>query len=87
MNTPESSASGNVHGMPLAHLLGHGHPLLAGIARPGPAVRAENVVVVGARDLDPPEREHPIAPSRCARTRARSESARVQQPQRRGAAR
>jgi arginase len=58
MNTPESSASGNVHGMPLAHLLGHGDPLLATIARPGPAVRAENTVVVGARDLDPPEREH-----------------------------
>ena len=58
LNTPESSLSGNVHGMPLAHLLGHGDQRLAGIARPGPAVRAENVVIVGARDLDPAEREN-----------------------------
>lgn len=58
LNTPESSISGNVHGMPLAHLLGHGDPRLAGIAKPGPAVRAENVAVVGARDLDPAEREN-----------------------------
>jgi arginase len=58
LNTPESSTSGNVHGMPLAHLLGHGDRRLAGIAKPGPAVRAENVAVVGARDLDPAEREN-----------------------------
>jgi arginase len=58
LNTPESSLSGNVHGMPLAHLLGHGDRRLAGIAKPGPAVRAENVAIVGARDLDPSEREH-----------------------------
>jgi len=58
LNTPETSLSGNVHGMPLAHLLGHGDPRLAGIAKPGPAVRAENVAVVGARDLDPAEREN-----------------------------
>jgi arginase len=44
--------------MPVAHLLGHGDALLAGIAQPGPAVRAENLVVVGARDLDPAERDH-----------------------------
>jgi len=61
LNTPESSRSGNVHGMPLAHLLGHGDRRLAGIARPGPAVRAENVAVVGARDLDPAERENATA--------------------------
>lgn len=58
LNTPESSASGNVHGMPVAHLLGHGDPRLAGIAAPGPAVRAENVAIVGARDLDQAERAH-----------------------------
>ena len=58
LNTPESSLSGNVHGMPLAHLLGYGDRRLAGIAKPGPAVRAENVAIVGARDLDPSEREH-----------------------------
>lgn len=58
LNTPESSASGNVHGMPLAHLIGEGDSRLAGIAVPSPAVSAANVAIVGLRDLDPPEREH-----------------------------
>ncbi|HKP28668.1 MAG TPA: arginase [Gemmatimonadales bacterium] len=58
LNTPESSLSGNVHGMPVAHLLGHGDKRLAGIAKPGPAIRAGNLAIVGARDLDPAEREH-----------------------------
>ncbi len=57
LNLPETSLTGNVHGMPVAHLLGHGDPRLAGIARPGPAVRPGNVAIVGARDLDPAERE------------------------------
>lgn len=61
LNTPESSRSGNVHGMPLAHLLGYGDRRMAGIARPGPAVRAENLAIVGARDLDPAERENATA--------------------------
>lgn len=58
INTPSSSPSGNVHGMPVAHLLGHGDPSMVALARPAPAVRAANTVIVGARDLDPPEREH-----------------------------
>jgi arginase len=58
LNVPGSSSTGNVHGMPVAHLLGHGDPRLAGIAEPHPAVRAGNVAIVGARDLDPAEREH-----------------------------
>lgn len=58
LNTPVSSRSGNVHGMPLAHLLGHGEPALASVAGHGPAVRAENVALVGIRDLDLPERRH-----------------------------
>jgi arginase len=58
LNTPDSSPSGNVHGMPLAHLLGHGDPRLAGIGPSIPTVRASNAVVVGARDLDPGERRH-----------------------------
>lgn len=57
IHTPDTSHTGNVHGMPLAHLLGHGDPRLAGIATPGPAVRAEHVALVGVRDLDPPERQ------------------------------
>jgi arginase len=55
LHTPETSGSGNVHGMPVAHLLGHGDPRLSGLAKPGPAVRPEHVVFVGLRDLDPPE--------------------------------
>ncbi|MDQ6718281.1 MAG: arginase [Gemmatimonadota bacterium] len=58
MNTPESSESGNVHGMPLAHLLGHGDARLAGVAHPSPAVSARHVAIVGLRDLDAAEREH-----------------------------
>jgi arginase len=58
INTPESSTSGNVHGMPVAHLLGLGDPRLAGIATPAPAVRPEHLVMVGLRDLDPPEQLH-----------------------------
>lgn len=56
INTPESSESGNIHGMPLAHLLGHGDARLSRIATPYPAIREENLVMVGLRDLDPAER-------------------------------
>lgn len=56
INTPDTSVSGNVHGMPVAHLLGLGDTRLAGLAAPSPALRAEHVVMVGLRDLDPPER-------------------------------
>ncbi len=58
INTPASSKSGNVHGMPLAHLLGQGDQRMSTIADPSPAVRAENVAIVGVRDLDQAEREH-----------------------------
>lgn len=58
IHTPDSSASGNVHGMPVAHLLGHGDDALASIASVVPALRPENVVLVGLRDVDAPEREH-----------------------------
>ena len=56
INTPETSESGNIHGMPVAHLLGYGDERLARIANPYPAIREENLVMVGLRDLDPPER-------------------------------
>jgi arginase len=55
INTPESSLSGNVHGMPVAHLLGEGDPTMRSLAKPGPAVLAENLVYVGLRDLDEAE--------------------------------
>lgn len=55
-NTFQTSPSGNVHGMPLAALLGHGHPDLVNLGREGPKLRAEDVVMIGIRDLDPAER-------------------------------
>jgi len=57
MNLPGTSPSGNIHGMPLAHLLGHGDQDLASILEQNPAVKAENVVLVGIRDIDSHERE------------------------------
>lgn len=55
MNTPESTNSGNVHGMPLAHLLGMGNPRLAQIGGYAPKIHPWNTVLLGIRDLD--ERE------------------------------
>ena len=57
MNLPETSPSGNIHGMPLAHLLGYGDPQLSGILGADPAVAPENVVLIGIRDIDRVERE------------------------------
>ncbi|HUI41178.1 MAG TPA: arginase [Terriglobia bacterium] len=56
MNTPESSPSGNVHGMPFAALLGVGPEELTRIAGPEPKLLAKNCVLVGVRDLDARER-------------------------------
>ncbi len=55
-NTPESSPSGNIHGMPLAALLGLGRPELVNLGRPGPKLKSSDVVLIGVRDLDPQER-------------------------------
>jgi arginase len=57
MNTPETTPSGNIHGMPLAVLLGHGAPELLSIGGPGAKFEVESCVHVGARDLDSGERE------------------------------
>lgn len=55
-NTPESSPSGNLHGMPLAALMGHGAPELTDLGRAGPKLRPSEVMLIGVRDLDPDER-------------------------------
>ena len=52
MNTPESTPSGNIHGMPLAVLLGRGPKELVALAGDEPALRAQDVAVVGARAVD-----------------------------------
>jgi len=56
-NTPETSTSGNIHGMALAVLLGKGPKELVNVGRKGAKVEARNVVMIGTRDLDPKERE------------------------------
>ncbi|HKI50435.1 MAG TPA: arginase [Geothermobacteraceae bacterium] len=56
-NTPETSPSGNIHGMPLATLLGAGHPELVDIGRPGPKLKPEDVVLIGLRELDEGEKQ------------------------------
>jgi arginase len=55
-NTPEITPSGNVHGMALASLLGHGPRELTDIGRAGAKLKASEVVIIGARDLDPAEK-------------------------------
>ncbi|MHC5012793.1 MAG: arginase [Planctomycetota bacterium] len=57
MNVPDTSPSGNIHGMPLAHLLGEGIPALAGLAGRRPAVDPRHVAVLGVRSVDRRERE------------------------------
>jgi arginase len=56
MNTPESSPSGNIHGMPLASIMGYGPPELVDLAGVKPMVEPRNVVLVGIRELDSKER-------------------------------
>ena len=51
-NTPETSPSGNVHGMPLATLTGNGPPGLVEIGGPGASVAPEDVVLMGLRSVD-----------------------------------
>ena len=58
INTPETSPSGNVHGMPLAALLGLGPEPLANIFGYAPKIGGENTVLVGVRDIDLAEREN-----------------------------
>ncbi|HUH64479.1 MAG TPA: arginase [Terracidiphilus sp.] len=56
INTPETSPSGNVHGMPLAALLGLGPELLGNIYGYSPKIDPENTVLIGVRDIDAAER-------------------------------
>jgi arginase len=56
MNTPETTSSGNVHGMPLAALLGNEPAELASIGS-SPSVLPQHTVLVGIRNLDEREKE------------------------------
>jgi len=55
-NTPQTTISGNIHGMTLAVLLGDGYPELVDNGRPGPKLLPKDVVMIGIRELDPEER-------------------------------
>ena len=57
LNTGETSPSGNIHGMPLAVSIGLGHEKLVNIRGFAPKIKPENVVIIGARSIDPGERE------------------------------
>lgn len=57
MNTPESTPSGNIHGMPLAALMGLGTPALTNVAGFSPKLDPKLCAHVGARDIDAGERE------------------------------
>jgi len=58
MNTPQSSPSGNVHGMPLACCIGLGPQELTRMFGFAPKVDPRNVALVGIRDVDLLERQH-----------------------------
>jgi arginase len=58
INTPASSPSGNVHGMPLAAIMGLGPTELGNIFGFSPKVASENCVLVGVRDIDTIEKEN-----------------------------
>jgi arginase len=57
MNTPETSPSGNVHGMPLSAIMGYGTEELYDLFGFKPKIEPQNVVLVGVRDLDTHEKK------------------------------
>lgn len=57
LNTGETSPSGNIHGMSLGVSLGVGHDKLTNIMGFSPKIKPENVIIIGARDLDEGERK------------------------------
>ncbi len=57
LNTPSTSPSGNIHGMPLAHLLGLGESRIRDIWGGGAVLNPEALVYIGLRSVDPAERE------------------------------
>lgn len=56
LNTHETSPSGNIHGMPLAVSIGLGDERLVNLHQPGQKIKPENIVIIGARSVDPGER-------------------------------
>ena len=57
LNTPDTTPSGNIHGMPLATSLGLGHERLTSILHEGPKIKQENIIIIGGRSIDEGERK------------------------------
>lgn len=55
-HTTETTPSGNIHGMPLAALLGYGNPALTHLRTPSPKVKPEHVCLIGVRSFEPEEK-------------------------------
>lgn len=56
-NSPATSPSGNIHGMPVAALLGEGYPELVNLGQIGAKLSGKDIVMIGIRDLDGAERD------------------------------
>lgn len=56
-NTPKTSPSGNIHGMPVAALVGDGPEPLVNLGHPGSKLHPAQIVQIGVRNLDPAERQ------------------------------
>lgn len=52
INTPDTSPTCNIHGMPLAAVMGYGYNMTTNLYYEGIKVKPENVYIIGARDLD-----------------------------------
>ncbi len=57
-NIPETTLSGNIHGMTLAAIIGRGHPQLINLAGKIPMINEETTVLIGVRELDPIEKRN-----------------------------
>ena len=55
MNVPETTPSGNIHGMPLAHMLGYGMPAFCRLAKRKPALSPQHCALLGIRSVDQSE--------------------------------
>jgi len=55
INTPETTLTGRIFGMPLSHLLGFGNEKLIELNGNKPSLKAENILMLGTRSIDPGE--------------------------------
>lgn len=54
-HTPETTLTGNIHGMPLATLLGYGHAKLTHVMNANPTLKPENICLIGIRSYEEEE--------------------------------